>query len=60
MGDADRTHLRIYEVLPLVCLHCGGQMRIIAFILDGADAHQQWDPSARSAPEYQVDQRIDW
>ena len=25
---------RIYEVFPLVCLHCAGQMRIIAFILD--------------------------
>ena len=88
---------RIYEVFPLVCLHCGGQMRIIAptvsKILDhigedsrppritpargpplwdefdvalaaredaGAEAHQEWDPSAQSAPEYQVDQRIDW
>ena len=93
---------RIYEVFPLGCLHCAGQMRIIAFILDAptvrkildhigedsrppritpargpplwdefdvalaaredasADAHQEWDPSAQSAPEYQVDQRIDW
>ena len=25
-----------------------------------ADAHQEWDPSAQSAPECQVDQRIDW
>ncbi len=23
---------RIYEVLPLVCPHCGGEMRIIAFV----------------------------
>ncbi len=22
----------IYELFPLLCLHCGGQMRIIAFI----------------------------
>ena len=26
---------RIYEVLPLVCPKCGGQMRIIAFISEG-------------------------
>ena len=25
---------RIYEVFPLVCPHCGGAMRIIAFITD--------------------------
>lgn len=28
---------RIYEVFPLLCLHCGGQMRLIAFINDGAE-----------------------
>jgi hypothetical protein len=26
---------RIYEVLPLICPRCGGEMRIIAFIIDG-------------------------
>jgi hypothetical protein len=26
---------RIYEVLPLLCPKCGGQMRLIAFITDG-------------------------
>ncbi len=26
---------RIYEVLPLVCPRCGGEMQIIAFINDG-------------------------
>ena len=26
---------RIYEVFPLLCPHCGGAMRIIAFITDG-------------------------
>jgi len=26
----------IYEVDPLLCLHCGGQMRVIAFITDYA------------------------
>jgi len=28
---------RIYEVFPLICAHCGGQMRIIAFITFSAD-----------------------
>lgn len=28
---------RIYEVLPLVCPLCGGQMRILAFITHSAD-----------------------
>ena len=27
---------RIHEVFPLVCPHCGGEMRIIAFITDAA------------------------
>jgi hypothetical protein len=27
---------RIYEVFPLVCPRCGGEMRIIAFITDAA------------------------
>ncbi|MET3107886.1 hypothetical protein AAKU67_003950 [Oxalobacteraceae bacterium GrIS 2.11] len=26
---------RIYEVLPLLCLMCGGQVRLIAFITEG-------------------------
>jgi len=30
-----RLLARIYEVFPLVCSHCGGVMRIIAFITDG-------------------------
>ena len=25
---------RIYEILPLVCPHCGGEMEIIAFITE--------------------------
>ncbi len=28
---------RIYEVFPLICPHCGGTMRIIAFITYSAD-----------------------
>ena len=31
---------RIYEVLPLACPICGGQMRLIAFITDGAEVRQ--------------------
>ena len=31
---------RIYEVFPLVCPLCGGQMRIIAFITHSADIRQ--------------------
>jgi hypothetical protein len=31
---------RIYEVFPLLCPICGGQMRIIAFITHGADIRQ--------------------
>ncbi len=27
---------RVYEVDPLVCARCGGEMRIIAFIVDPA------------------------
>ena len=31
---------RIYEVFPLICPNCGGQMRIIAFITFCADIHK--------------------
>jgi len=31
---------RIYEVFPLVCPICGGQMRLIAFITEGAQIRQ--------------------
>ena len=34
---------RIYEVFPLLCPQCGGQMRIIAFITDGAAIHEILD-----------------
>ena len=30
---------RVYEVFPLICPMCGGQMRIIAFITFSADIH---------------------
>lgn len=32
---------RIYEVFPLLCPICGGQMRIIAFITHSADIRQK-------------------
>ena len=89
---------RIYEVFPLLCPKCGGQMRIIAFIThsadirhvldhigadsepphiapargppwwDGCDAQAgegvevdpDWDDAAQPAPEFEVDQRINW
>lgn len=34
---------RIYEVFPLICPNCGGQMRIIAFITFSADIHRILD-----------------
>jgi hypothetical protein len=34
---------RIYEVFPLLCPLCGGQMRIIAFITHSADIRQMLD-----------------
>ena len=90
---------RIYEVFPLLCPICGGQMRIIAFITHSADIRQildhigvdselphisaargpplwddcgdaqmgesvevepGWDMAAQPAPDYEVDQRINW
>lgn len=34
---------RIYEVFPLVCPICGSQMRLIAFITDGAQVRKVLD-----------------
>ena len=89
---------RIYEVFPLVCPICAGQMRIIAFITHSADIHRilnhigedlqpphiapargppmwdacdaqagegtqiepDWDLAAQPAPDYEVDQRVNW
>ena len=89
---------RIYEVFPLLCPICGGQMRIIAFITHRADIRQildhigvdselphitpasalpLWDDcgahtddgtqiepdcdlAAQPAPEFDVDQRVNW
>ena len=66
---------RIYEAFPLLCPMCGGQMRIIAFITHSADIRQildhigvdsepqiepDWDLPAQPAPDYGVDQRVNW
>ena len=90
---------RIYEVFPLLCPMCGGQMRIIAFIThsadirkildhtgvdseapniapargpplwddcgdvqvgEGAEGEPDWDLAAQPAPDYEVDQRVNW
>ena len=98
---------RIYEVFPLLCPKCGGQMRLIAFITHSADIRQilehigvdsepphispargpplwedcsdaqtddgvhiepqiesdwatDWDGAAQPAPDYEVDQRVNW
>jgi hypothetical protein len=94
--------VRIYEVFPLLCPICGGQMRLIAFITHSADIRQildhigvdsqpphispahgpplwvdcdaqmgdvvegqpdwatDWDGVAQPAPDYEVDQRVNW
>jgi hypothetical protein len=89
---------RIYEVFPLLCPKCGGQMRLIAFVTegmqirkildhigvdsepphispargpplwedceaqmdDGVQTEPDWDMAAQPAPDYEVDQRINW
>ena len=90
---------RIYEVFPLLCPMCGGQMRLIAFITEGVQVRKildhigvdsepphislarglplwddcdaqtddgvqiepaDWDLAAQPAPDYEVDQRINW
>ena len=89
---------RIYEVFPLLCPKCGGQMRLIAFITEGTQIRRildhigvdsepphispargpplwddcdaqtdegvhiepDWDLAAQPAPDYEVDQRVNW
>ena len=65
---------RIYEVFPLLCPNCGGQMRLISSPArgpplwgDGGDAlagkgvavEPDWDLAAQPACDYGVDQRVD-
>ena len=90
---------RIYEVFPLLCPICGGQMRLIAFVTEGTQIRKilnhigvdpdpphispargpplwedcddaqidhgvqfgpDWDLAAQAAPDYEVDQRVNW
>ena len=90
---------RIYEVFPLLCPMCGGQMHLIAFITEGTQIRKildhigvdsepphispargpplwddcdaqtdegaqnepaDWDLEAQPAPDFEVDQRINW
>jgi hypothetical protein len=91
---------RIFEVFPLLCPMCGGQMRLIAFITEGMQIRKildhigvdsepphiapargpplwddcgdtqmddelqiepaDWDLAAQPAPDFEVDQRINW
>ena len=89
---------RIYQVFPLLCPLCGGQMRIIAFITHSAEIRQlldhigvasepprispargpprwedgdaqmgegvqvepDWDLAAQPAPDFEVNQRVNW
>jgi len=89
---------RIYEVFPLLCPLCGGQMRLIAFITEGTqisrilehigvdsepprispargpplwedgdapvgegvEIEPDWDTAAQPAPDFDVDQRVNW
>ena len=89
---------RIYEVFPLLCPMCGGQMRLIAFVTEGTQIRKildhigvdsepphisparapplwddcdaqtdegvhiepDWDLAAQPAPDFEVDQRINW
>ncbi len=90
---------RIYEVFPLLCPKCGGQMRLIAFITEGTQIEKilehigvdsepphiapargpplwedggdeqmdevvhiepDWDLAEQPAPDFDVDQRINW
>ena len=55
---------RIYEVFPLVCPRCGGEMRIIAFITNAAAVREilthlgEDESQPQSAPKYEFDRRI--
>ena len=89
---------RIYEVFPLLCPKCGGQMRLIAFITEGTqirrildhigvdtepphispargpplwdecdaqmgegvEVEPDWDLAAQPAPDFEIDQRVNW
>ena len=39
-GPSPGLIARIYEVFPLLCPQCGGQMNLIAFITDGPEVRK--------------------
>ena len=49
MGGTYRPNLcgffivRIYAVFPLLCPHCGGEMRLIGFVNEGAEVKKILD-----------------
>ena len=45
---------RIFEVFPLVCPLCAGQMRIIAFIADGAKVRKILEHIGVDAQAYRI------
>ncbi len=47
---------RIYEVFPLLCPMCGGQMQRD----EGVHIEPDWDLAAQPAPDFEVDQRVNW
>jgi len=63
---------RIYEVFPLLCPICGGQMRITPArgppLWDGCDVpmgdvvevEPDWGEAAQVASDFEVDQRVSW
>ena len=51
---------RIYEVFPLLCPKCGGQMRLIAFITEGTrESGGFWSPSVSTSSHHTSPQRAD-
>jgi hypothetical protein len=50
--------VRTNEVFPLLCPLCGGQRRLIEWMIEGADGEPDWDMTPEPAPDYEVDQRV--
>ena len=48
---------RIYEVFPLLCPVCGGQMRLIAFITEGAQIRKILE---HIGVAFDADERVNW
>ncbi len=54
-GPSTHAHERVYEVDPLVCPACGGEMRVVAFILD----HDVVDAILRHGPGTETQRMCD-